>query len=135
MDRRTEEVVVKKMVALVATVAVSVVLVSCSSSTSSDPDLDAWTREVRVITPDQVGNRQYEEITGLEEQQRIGTMGEDGAISTAKNRLRRRAAELDADAVVIIACGRNVRPIEDDPFMSTEPMVVCHGVAIRWKNN
>lgn len=125
----------KKLVTVVAVIAVSVVLASCSSSTSSDPDLDAWTKEVRVITPDQVGDRQYEEISGLEEQQRIGIGGEDAAISTAEQRLRRRAAELDADAVVIIACGRNVRPIEDDGLMNKEPTVVCHGVAIRWKNN
>ena len=125
----------KKLMTVVAVMAVSVVLASCSSSTSSDPDLDAWTREVRVITPDQVGDRQYEEISGLEEQQRIGIGGEDGAISTAEQRLRRRAAELDADAVVIIACGRNVRPIEDDGLMHKEPTVVCHGIAIRWKNN
>jgi hypothetical protein len=135
LDRRTEEVIVKKIVVVVATVAVSIVLTSCSSSTSSDPDLDAWTREVRVITPDQVGDRQYEEISGLEEQERIGAMGEDQAISTAKQRLRRRAAALDADAVVIIACGRNVRPIEDDRLMHKEPTVVCHGIAIRWKDN
>jgi len=126
---------VKELVTVVAVMAVSVVLVSCSSSTSSDPDLDAWTKEVRVITPDQVGDRQYEEISGLEEQQRIGIGGEDAAISTAEQRLRRRAAELDADAVVIVACGRNVRPIENDDLMNKEPTVVCHGVAIRWKNN
>jgi len=126
---------VKKMVAVVIVVTVSVVLASCSSSKSSDHNVDAWTNEVRVITPDQVGDRQYEEISGLEEQERIGTMGEDNAVSTAKSRLRRRAAELDADAVVIIACGRNVRPIEDDRVMYREPTVVCHGMAIRWKMN
>ena len=123
------EVLMKKILALAVLV---VAAIGCSSSTSSDPNLDAWTREVRVITPAQVGDRQYEEISGLEEQQRIGMTGEDDAISTAKQRLRRRAAKLDADAVVIIACGRNVRPIEDDRLMSTEPTVVCHGVAIRW---
>ena len=101
----------KKMVAVVIVVAVSVVLASCSSSTSSDPNVDAWTKEVRVISPDQVGDRQYEEIAGLEEQERIGTQGVDHAVSIAKGRLRRRAAELDADAVVIIACGPNVRPV------------------------
>jgi len=126
---------VKNMMAVVVVVAVSIVSASCSSSTSSDPDLDAWTREVRVITPDQVGTRQYEEISGLEEQERIGTAGEEQAISSAKQRLRRRAAKLDADAVVIVACGRNVRAINDNPMPATEPMVVCHGVAIRWKNN
>ena len=119
----------KKILALAVLV---VAAIGCSSSTSSDPNLDAWTREVKVITPAQVGDRQYEEISGLEEQQRIGIGGEDGAISTAESRLRRRAAKLDADAVVIIACGRNVRPIEDDHLMSAEPTVVCHGVPIRW---
>jgi len=107
----------------------------CSSSTTSDPNLDAWTREVRVITPDQVGDRQYEEISGLEEQERIGVSGEEDAISSAKQRLRRRAAKLDADAVVIIACGRNVRSIDDNPMPTTESTVVCHGVAIRWKSD
>ncbi len=125
----------KKIVVAVVVVVVSIVLASCSSSTSSDPDLDAWTREVRVITPDQVGSRQYEEISGLEEQERIGVSGEDAAISIAEQRLRRRAAKLDADAVVIVACGRNVRAINDNPMPATEPMVVCHGVAIRWKSN
>jgi uncharacterized protein YbjQ (UPF0145 family) len=119
---------------LVITV-LAVAAIGCSSSTTSDPNLDAWTREVTVITPNQVGDRQYEEISGLEEQQRIGVSGEDDAISTAKQRLRRRAAKLDADAVVIIACGRSVRTIDDNPMPTTEPMVICHGVAIRWKDN
>jgi len=122
------------MMKTLALAVLAIAAIGCSSSSSSDPNLDAWTREVRVITPDQVGDRQYEEISGLEEQQRIGIGGEDEAISTTKQRLRRRAAKLDADAVVIIACGRNVRPIEDDRLMHTESTVVCHGVAIRWKD-
>jgi hypothetical protein len=126
------EAVMRKVLALAL---LFVAISGCSSSTSSDPNLDAWTREVRVITPNQVGDRQYEEISGLEEQERIGVTGEEDAISSAKQRLRRRAAKLDADAVVIIACGRNVRAIEDDPMPTTGAMVVCHGVAIRWKND
>ena len=121
----------KKFLALVV---LAVAAVGCSSSSSSDPNLDAWTKEVRVITPDQVGDRQYEEISGLEEQERIGTQGVDLAVSTAEQRLRRRAAKLDADAVVIIACGRNVRPVEKDHLIYKEPTVVCHGMAIRWKD-
>lgn len=117
----------------------------CSSSSSSDPNLDAWTREVAVIKPSQIGDRQYEEIAGLEEQERIRNLGnqpgvqntgdDQQAISSATNRLRRRAAELDADAVVIVACGRNVRPSEYNPSPLDEAMVVCHGVAIRWLDN
>jgi len=119
---------------LLVLVTLLVVVAGCSSSGSSsnDENLEAWTREVDVLTPDRVGDRQYEELAGLEEQERIGQMGEDSAISNAKHRLRRRAAKLDADAVVIVACGRNVRPIEEDPMPNPEPMVVCHGVAIRW---
>lgn len=114
-----------------------IVVSSCSSSSSSssDPNLDAWTREVVILTPDRLGDRQYEELAGLEEQERIGHLGEDSAISNAKHRLRRRAAKLDADAVVIVACGRDVRPIEPDPMPSPEPTVVCQGVAIRWIGN
>ena len=119
---------------LVITV-LAVAAIGCSSSTTSDPNLDAWTREVTVITPNQVGDRQYEEISGLEEQERIGATGEEDAISSAKQRLRRRAAKLDADAVVIIACGRNVRSIDDNPMPTTGSTVVCQGVAIRWKND
>ena len=124
----------KKTLALAVLAVAAIGCSSSTSSTSSDPNLDAWTKEVRVITPNQVGDRQYEEISGLEEQERIGVGGEEGAISTAEQRLRRRAAGLDADAVVIIACGRNVKPIEDDRLMHKEPTVVCHGIAIRWKD-
>ncbi len=107
----------------------------CSSS-SSDPNLDAWTREVRAISVAQIGDRQFEEIAQLEEQEtlRQGSYEED-AISRAKDRLRRRAAQLDADAVVIVACDRNVKPIVEDVAPHNDPVVVCHGVAIRWTDN
>jgi len=107
----------------------------CSSSASTDPDLDAWTREVRIIEPHQIGDRQYEEVASLEEKESIGTFGEDNAVSAAKDNLRRRAAKLDADAVVIVACGRNVRSVEPNQMRSMGPEVVCQGVAIRWLNN
>jgi hypothetical protein len=111
------------------------VVTACGSSSSTDPDLEAWTREVRVIEPHQIGERDYEEVANLEEKVRIGTFGEDSAVRTAKENLRRRAAKIDADAVVIIACGRNVRSAEPDQMRSIEPEVVCQGVAIRWKSN
>jgi hypothetical protein len=108
--------------------------VGCSSS-SSDPDLDAWEREVRILTPAQVGERQYEELGGLLEekvsvQSHFGS--EEQAIDTARGHLKRRAAAIDADAVVIIECGRHVRPVEETSLPSQTPEVVCHGVAIRW---
>lgn len=104
-------------------------------STSSDPDVDAWEREVRILAPSQLGERQYEELGGtLEAREAIRTSygGEDAAIGAAKRELRRRAAELDGDAVVVYECGRHVRPIEEIRLPSTGPEVVCHGVAIQW---
>lgn len=107
----------------------------CSSSDPADADLDAWTREVRIIEPFQIGERQYEEVASLEQKEPISSMGEDSAISRAKEQLRRRAAKLDADALVLIDCGSHVRPVERDTAPSLGPEVVCHGVAIRWTGN
>lgn len=112
-----------------------VVAIGCSSSSSNDPNVEAWTREVRVIAPQQIGDRQYEEVASLEEKVAITTMGEEHAVSTAEGNLRRRAAKLDADAVVIVDCGRHVRSTQPDRMMSMGPEVVCQGVAIRWKSN
>ncbi len=108
-------------------------VMACSSS-SSDPNLDAWTQEVRAISVAQIGDRQFEEIAHLEEHEPIRDGSyESSAISSAKYRLRRRAAELDADAVVIVACDRDVEPIiHEDATPRTGPKIVCQGVAIRW---
>jgi uncharacterized protein YbjQ (UPF0145 family) len=107
----------------------------CTSSDSADADLEAWTREVRVIAPQQIGDREYEEVANLEETEHIGPLGEENAVATAKENLRRRAAKLDADAVVIIACGQQVRSAQPDQMRSMGPEVVCQGVAIRWTSN
>jgi hypothetical protein len=123
------------MKTLVACVALALLTQGCGSTTSSDPNVDAWEREVEVITPAQIGERQYEEIGGLlEEKEPIRSTfgGEESAIDAAKRRLRRRAAELDADALVIIECGRHVRPIEETNLPKTEPEIICHGGALRW---
>jgi hypothetical protein len=105
------------------------------ASTSSDPNVDAWEKEVRILAPSQLGDRQYEELGGtLETKKAVRSSygGEDAAIDAARRELRRRAAELDADAVVVYECGRHVRPIEEDMMPKTGPEIVCHGVAIRW---
>jgi hypothetical protein len=110
-------------------------MLACSSSKSADPNLDAWQKEVDIISPGAVGERQYEELGGLLESKeviRTSYGSEDQAIGTAKKNLQRQAARLDADAVVIIECGRHVRPAEETNLPSTGPEVICHGVAIRW---
>jgi hypothetical protein len=120
---------------IVACAALSLLMFGCSSSKSSDPDLDAWQREVDIISAGAVGERQYEELGGLLESKevvRASYGSEDQAIDTAKRNLQRQAARLDADAVVIIECGRHVRPAEETNLPSTGPEIICHGVAIRW---
>jgi hypothetical protein len=129
----TREIVMKRLMTLA--LMWLVVGVGCSSSTSSKSDVDAWEREVRIYEPGQVPNRQYEELGGLLEVREPlnGNFGtEEQAIDTAKRKLRREAAERDADAVVIVECGRHVRPDEDTRVPQIGPEVVCHGVAIRW---
>ncbi len=119
----------------VACAALSLLMFGCSSSNSADPNLDAWQREVDIISPGAVGERQYEELGGLLESKevvRAGYGSEDQAIETAKRNLQRLAAKLDADAVVIVECGRHVRPVEETNLPSTGPEIICHGVAIRW---
>lgn len=107
------------------------ILGSACATSDTDPDLEAWTREVRVLTPDQVGERPYEELAGLEETEPIRLSGEDVAIDAAQRRLRRRAAKLDADAVVIVFCDR--APVRaSDSVVQSEPSILCQGVAIRW---
>jgi len=113
----------------------SLLALGCSSSKSADPNLDAWEREVDIISPAAVGERQYEELGGLLESReviRASYGSEDQAIDTAKRALRRQAAKLDADAVVIVECGRHVRPVEETNLPSMGPEIICHGVAIRW---
>ena len=120
---------------IAACAALSLLMFGCSSSKSADPDLDAWQREVEIISPGAVGERQYEELGGLLESKeviRASYGSEDQAIDTARRNLQREAAKLDADAVVIIECGRHVRPPENTNLPSTGPEVICHGVAIRW---
>ena len=120
---------------IVACAALSLLALGCSSSKSADPNLDAWEREVDIISPAAVGERQYEELGGLLESReviRASYGSEDQAIDTAKRALRRQAAKLDADAVVIVECGRHVRPAEETNLPSMGPEIICHGVAIRW---
>ena len=120
---------------IVVCAALSLLLLGCGSSKSADPNLDAWEKEVAVIVPAAVAERQYEEIGGLLESKEVirATYGsEDQAIDSAKRDLRRQAAKLDADAVVIVECGRHVRPVEETNLPSMGPEVVCHGFAIRW---
>jgi uncharacterized protein YbjQ (UPF0145 family) len=120
---------------IMACAALPLLMLGCSSSKSADPNLDAWQREVQIISPAAVGERQYEELGGLLESREVirSSYGsEDQAIDIAKRDLQRQAAKLDADAVVIIECGRHVRPVEETNLPSTGPEIICHGVAVRW---
>ena len=118
-----------KMTGFIVLVALAAALTGCSSS-QPETELEMWEREVRVLYPGQLMDREYETIAGLEEIESISGMGEDAAVDAATRRLKRRAAKLDADAVVIVSCGRERDP--SDTVRNLVPTVVCKGVAVRW---
>lgn len=103
----------------------------CASNASQE-DLDAerWAQEVRVLDPDEVGDRSYDVLAELEERIRIGAMGEEDAISQAERSMRLRAAKADADAVVLAGCRR--LSDREEFGASATPTMRCVGYAIRW---
>ena len=118
-----------------AAVAVSMLMPGCASSDGRDEEAVRWAREVRVMRPEQVGDRAYEILGQLEERVAIGVTGEDDARSEAERHLKYRAAKLDADAVVVFECERAGGP--DTPLRPGEssvmtPTLVCQALAIRW---
>ena len=114
---------------LLIVVAVAVLSAGCGSTQA--PQGENLPQYVRVITPDDIRGRDFDPVGELETTQPIGASGEDEAIRAAKDNLRRRAAKLDADAVVIGHCG--VGRTRSDPMSDLTPTVVCQGLAIRWK--
>jgi hypothetical protein len=106
-------------------------LAGCSSSGGEDDQNSSWARQIRFIDPAHLGDRDYEELGVIDEQAAITANGEEAAVDRAKDGMRRRAAAVDADAVVIVECGRFVDP--DDPSIRAASTVRCRGVAIRWK--
>jgi len=112
-------------------VCLTVLAVGCASNaTEEDLDAQSWAREVRIITPENVGDRDYDVLAELEERVRITAMGEEDAVSEAERRMRLRAARVDADAVVMAGCGRITD--RDDFEARTTPTMRCLGYAIRW---
>jgi hypothetical protein len=117
-----------------AAIAASILALGCASS-DQDDEAARWAREVRVLRPEQVGDRGYDVVGQLEERIVIGVTGEDGARSEAERGLRYRAAKLDADAVVMIGCDRvgdSRSPARPTDELAITPTLVCQGVAIRW---
>jgi hypothetical protein len=114
------------VIALCATLA----LAGCSSSGGEGDEAGNWARQIRFIDPAHLANREYEELGVIDEEAPITASGEEAAVDRAKEAMRQRAAAVDADAVVIVECGRFVDP--DDPSIRATSMVRCSGVAIRW---
>jgi len=103
----------------------------CASNTSQE-DLDArrWAQEIRILEPEDVGDRPYDVLAELDERVRIGPMGEEDAISEAERSMRLRAAKVDADAVVMSGCRRLTS--RDDFQAGSNPTIRCVGYAVRW---
>jgi uncharacterized protein YbjQ (UPF0145 family) len=116
------------VIRILATVAVAAFALSCASSNQDDPAA-RWAKEVEVLRPEQVGNRLYDVLAEMEERVVIFAGDADAARSEAVRKLRYRAAEVDADALVVVACAA-ARDVEG----RTSPAIVCRGAALRWIN-
>ena len=103
----------------------------CASNQSQeDADAQRWAQQIRILTPDNLGDRTYDVLAEFEERVRISALGEQDVISEAERRMKLRAAKVDADAVVMVRCER-IRDPNDWEAQST-PTVGCIGYAIRW---
>jgi hypothetical protein len=122
-------------------------LIGCASSTGDDAATKPG--DVRVYRPDQFPDREYEDLGELEEIEPVGVPRADAdpfhrseadeqadrhrrdAEERAIARLRSRAAKLNADALVVVECGRLVDPT--DPSTRYQETVRCVGFAVRFK--
>ena len=101
-----------------------------SNQTEEEKDIQRWAQQIRILTPDSLGDRPYDVLAELEERVRISSLGEQDAVSEAERKMKLRAAKVDADAVVMVRCER-IRDPNDWEAKST-PTVGCIGYAIRW---
>ena len=109
-----------------------VLLGGCASNQSQeDADAQRWAQQIRILKPENLGDRPYDVLAELEERVGISAMGEQDAVSEAERRMKLRAAKVDADAVVMVRCER-IRDPTDWEARST-PTIGCLGYAIRWK--
>jgi hypothetical protein len=116
---------------LYGALSVALLLTGCSSTDGSSDDTRGWERQIRFIEPEMIGERRYEELAGLEEDATITESGEEIAIDRAKDRMRQRAAKIDADAVVMLGCERESDAAQ--AAIRAGEVIRCRGVAIRWK--
>ncbi len=132
---------------LIALAGLAGLLISCASAPADDSATKPG--EVRVFRPDQFPDREYEVLGELEETEPVGVTAVDpdpyrrgetdvrnerqlrAAEERTIARLRSRAAKLDADALVVVECGRLVDPA--DPSTRYQETVRCVGFAVRFK--
>jgi hypothetical protein len=122
------------MRSIILLVCTAVGLAGCASGvTEEEQDAARWAREIRIIRPDEVGDRDYKVLAELEERVRIDSLGGvEGARSEAERNMRYRAAKVDADVVVFSGCRRLSR--EQDVDASLNPTLMCLGHAVQWVN-
>lgn len=119
------------MRSLFLVICVTAISFGCASNMSEeDAEARRWAQEIRILQPEDVGDRPYDVLAELDERVRIGPMGEEDAISEAERLMRLRAAKVDADAVVMSGCRRLTS--RDDFQAGSNPTMRCVGYAIRW---
>ena len=112
----------------VSIVAGCIALSSCATVQSVDPELRRRAAAIEILTPEEVGDRQYEIILEVVGVSCAVQAGSDPSMEGARSELRVRAAELDADAVVSAFCEEGGVDLMRNCWKKIE----CRADAIRW---
>ena len=79
-------------------------LSSCKTIQSVDPELRRRAASLPILTPEEVGTNQYEIISEVLGVSCAVQAGSDPSVEGARSELRLRAAQLNADAVINAFC-------------------------------
>ena len=118
-----------KHLGLLALLAASLVLGSCATVQSVDPELRRRASSIPILTPEEVGDRQYEIISEVVGVSCAVQAGSDPSLEGARSELRLRAAELNAEAVVNAFCEEGGIDMRRNCWKKIE----CRADAVRWQ--
>ena len=105
------------------------ILASCATVQTVDPELRRRAAGISVLTADEVGDRQYEiigEVLGLSCARQTGS---DPSREGAEQDMRVEAAKQDADAVINAFCEEGGLNMKRNCWKTFQ----CRGDAVRWK--
>lgn len=110
-------------------VAVSTLALACASARTRDPELRRRASEIRILTTEEIGDREYRIVAEVEGTSCAPNPETDPTLEGARTDMRIEAAELGADGIVHAICeevGPSIVP-------GCSRRIECRGDAIRWR--